>query len=178
MKNQLRAHYKAVRAGIPLSERLEKSKKIADLFLQRFGNFESYFIFNGFGTEVDTKPIIQALLQAKKRVYLPRVEGEKMVAVPYGETKKGAYGIMEPLGAPYFGKIDVVAVPLLAVDEKGYRLGYGGGYYDKFLQVFTGIAVGLGFCEQRAQSLPHDKWDVPLHAFVCDGGVTDFTEKV
>ena len=92
--------------------------------------------FQHSAREVDTHGLIKALLAAGKEVFLPRVEGSEIVPVQYfgGESAlvKNSYGIFEPAGDGYEGGIDVCITPLLAVNSRGYRLGYGGGYYDRF----------------------------------------------
>ncbi|MDE7453774.1 MAG: 5-formyltetrahydrofolate cyclo-ligase [Clostridia bacterium] len=144
---------------------------IRDNFLNAFSACESFFIYNSFSTEADTKGIIAELLEAGKKVYLPRVDGDKMVAVPYGETRVGAFGIEEPVGKPYKGKIDVTVIPLLAVNEKGFRIGYGKGFYDRYLKKDKRTKkVGLGYSFQ-IESFEEDGWDIPLDLFVCEKGI-------
>ena len=143
---------------------------ILDNFLNAFLSYDSFFIYNSFSTEADTKGIIAELLAAGKKVYLPRVDGDKMVAVPYGETKVGAFGIDEPSGKPYKGKIDVTVIPLLAVNERGYRIGYGKGFYDKYLKDKRTKKVGLGYAFQ-IDSFQEEEHDVPLDLFLCEKGI-------
>lgn len=147
--------------------------EIAENFLSAFGGYGSFFIYNGFSSEADTKRIISALLAAGKRVYLPRVEGKELVAAEYGETRRGAYGIEEPVGRAFAGDIDVTVIPLLAVNERGYRLGYGGGYYDRRLKGAKTVKVGLGYYFQM-QSFKEDLWDEPLDYFICEKGLYKF----
>ena len=73
----------------------------------------------------------------------------------------GAFGVSEPVGDPYEGPFDVMAVPLVAADEKGNRLGHGKGYYDKYLKKNPTFSVGLAFIEQKRE-VPSDPWDVRL----------------
>ena len=71
---------------------------IKDNFLAAFSSCDSFFIYNSFSTEADTSAIINALVSAGKKVFLPRTEGENIVAAAYSEhMKKGAFGIFEPL---------------------------------------------------------------------------------
>lgn len=144
---------------------------ILDNFLNAFLSYDSFFIYNSFSTEADTKGIIAELLSAGKKVYLPRVEGDKIVAVPYGETKAGAFGIEEPAGKPYKGKIDVTVIPLLAVNERGYRIGYGKGFYDRYLLKDKRTKkVGLGYSFQ-IENFEEEKHDIPLDLFLCEKGI-------
>ena len=169
-KNTLRKQLKIQRSAFIGEEREKADKAISEKFLEQFGGYESYFIYNSFSSEADTKRIIYSLLKANKRVFIPRVEGENMVAVPYGQTKAGAFGIEEPEGQAYFGEIQVTVVPLLAVNKKLCRIGYGGGYYDKFLKDRHTLKIGLGYSFQRTE-FESDEWDVPLDIFLCEKGV-------
>ena len=73
-----------------------------------------------------------------------------------------AFGIPEPRGSAYSGDIDVTITPLLAVDGQGYRLGYGGGYYDRYLSKHKTVSVGIAFDEQQCDDLTPEETDVPL----------------
>lgn len=134
---------------------------------------ESFFVYYSVGSETDTHGIIADLLQADKLVCLPRMEGADMVAARYeGEAlKRGMYGIP----APQSGEdtpCAVALVPLLAVDERGNRLGYGGGYYDKYFACHAHmLRVGLCFEGQVVNELPCDGHDMPLHAIITEKGV-------
>ena len=125
MKDEIREKLKINRRYFAGVRREVADAYIRENFLAAFGNFESFFVYNSFGTEADTKGIIDELLSLGKKVYLPRVEGENIVPVPCGETKKGAFGIEEPRGQAYAGDIQVTVAPLLAVNDKGHRIGYG-----------------------------------------------------
>ncbi len=173
-KDEVRKKLKAARARFSGEERVLADKAVYENFINNYLGCESFFVFSSFGSEADTKKIISRLIGADKRVYLPRVEGDTMLAVPYGEMQRGAFGIYEPCGQPYSGKIDVAAIPLLAVNGRGYRLGYGKGFYDKFLRGRPEILkVGLGYSFQLSE-FNEDGWDIPLDAFVSDTGVIKF----
>lgn len=173
-KNAVREKLKAVRAGFSGEERAVADAAVCENFINNYLGCESFFVFCSFGSEADTKKIVSRLIGADKRVYMPRIEGDTMLAVPYGETRKGAFGIYEPCGQPYSGKIDVAAIPLLAVNRRGYRLGYGKGFYDKFLKDRSEILkVGLGYSFQL-EEFEEDGWDIPLDTFVSEKGVIKF----
>ena len=94
-----------------------------------------------------------------------------MLAVPYAKLVRGAFGIPAPEGGEDT-PCDVALTPLLAFDDEGYRLGYGGGFYDAyFARRPETLRVGLAYCAQRADRLPHEEWDVPLHAVVTEEGI-------
>lgn len=143
---------------------------ISDNFLAAYGEYESFLVYNSFGDEADTKALIKALLSLGRQVYLPRIEGENIVAVPYGKTRRGAFGIDEPEGQAYFGNIDVTVIPLLAVNERGFRAGYGKGFYDRYLKDRLTQRVGLGYFFQ-IDDFKEDERDERLNSFVCERGI-------
>lgn len=93
-----------------------------------------------------------------------------MVAVPYGKTRVGAFGIEEPEGQAFEGDIDVTVIPLLAVNARGFRVGYGKGYYDKYLKGKNTLKAGLGYAFQ-IEEFEEDGWDIPLDLFLCEKGI-------
>ena len=133
MKNEIRKNQKIKRRCFGEIVRQEADRAILETFLNVFLKYDSFFIYYSYSTEARTDFIIDELLKAGKSVYIPRVEGENIVAVPYfGQgLKKGSFGIPEPEGQAFEGKIDITIVPLLAVNSKGFRIGYGGGFYDR-----------------------------------------------
>lgn len=173
MKDELRSKLKIKRKYFQNVQRSEADRVIKETFLAAFGGYDSFLIYNSFSTEADTSQIIAELTAAGKRVYLPRVEGENIVAVPFGEMKKGAFGIDEPVGQAFSGEIDVTVAPLLAVNGRGYRIGYGKGFYDRYLKTAQTKPVGLGYSFQLDE-FEEDGWDEPLDEFICEKGVYKF----
>lgn len=175
-KRELREKYLARRATLKSAER---DSAIAHAFLASpYANRDSFFIYCAVRTEVATAEIIAALLARGKRVCLPRIEGKDMLALPYGRLKPGALGIPEPFcGADE--PCEVALVPLIAVDREGYRLGYGGGYYDRyFARRPETLRVGLAYAGQAVEKLPHFDYDVPLDAVVSEDGVREIAKNL
>lgn len=175
MKNELRKKLKIKRKNFDEIVRLEADRAILQTFLNAFLKYDSFFIYKSFSTEARTDWIIDELLKAGKRIYLPRVEGENMVAVPYHgeELIKGSFGVMEPAGQAYFGDIDVTVVPLLVVNSRGFRIGYGGGFYDRFLRDKNTQKVGMGYGFQ-IEEFDEEAHDVALNKYLCERGIYDF----
>lgn len=172
-KDEARYKLKVKRRYFQNIARQEADRVLTETFLAAFGDRESFLLYSSIGDEARTDLLIEELLSLGKKVYLPRVEGDKMVAVPHGELKKGAFGIYEPVGKAYGGEIDVIVAPLLAINSRGYRLGYGKGFYDRFLSENGGFAVGYGYDFQRDE-FDEDAWDKPVRAFVSEKGVYYF----
>lgn len=144
--------------------------------------------------ELDLRPLWDAARAAGKRIALPRTvtgskEGRMIFSVvsldgddPYRELESGRYGILEPPASlPVLEKKDmtraICIVPGLAFDNEGYRLGYGGGYYDRFLKDFDGTSVGLAVSDCCVTQLPHDEYDMAVSYVINEKGVTKTGEK-
>ncbi len=108
---------------------------------------ETVFVYKSFASELATDGVIERLLATGKRVLLPRTAGETMVAVEYrgGPLLKNQWGIPEPGGPDYGGKIDVCILPLVACDRFGARIGYGKGFYDRYLATHQ-IGRKVAYC--------------------------------
>ena len=130
--------------------------------------------FSSIRNEVNLRPWFQKLQNQGRTILLPRVEGENLQAVefrPGEDMGRGSFGIQEPLGEPFaVDKIDVVIVPGLVFDANGYRLGYGKGYYDRFLPRLNQQCFKCGICYefQVVDNVYHHPGDVPVHWIVTD----------
>ena len=141
------------------------------VFSQRagVGTKRSFFIYLSFGLEAPTDKLIERLKADGHRVYCPRIENGEMVAVEYGEDfTLSHFGIREPIGKRYEGEIEVAVVPFLAVDKKGNRLGYGKGYYDRFLKNSKALRVAYGYDFQVVHLVPAQAWDEKMDLIVTD----------
>lgn len=127
---------------------------------------------------------LDALLAGGRRAVftLPRVVGQRLEFVAWREGltfAPGAFGIPEPVGGDTvaFADHDAVLVPLTAFDQRGHRLGQGGGFYDRALASLPPDAatrpaiVGVGYSFQQVDEVPVEPWDLPLDAVVTDTGI-------
>lgn len=121
--------------------------------------------------EIDCIPLLTRLSDEGYRCALPRMIGRDRPLVfrswSPGDALVGTtWGIMEPAESAPILVPDIVLVPLLAFDDRGYRLGYGGGFYDRSLDEIRKskpvIAVGIAFDEQKVDAIPHNAYDQPL----------------
>ncbi len=148
----------------------EKEERLLKNFLGGgFGRYDSFLVYRSFSAEAGTEKLISYLLSAGKTVYLPRVEGKEMAAVPFSaRTKVNAFGIEEPEGESVSLDPDVTVLPLLAVDKAGNRVGYGGGYYDKYLARHQTIKIAYGYDFQVVDGVRKEKYDVAADWIVTD----------
>jgi len=123
-----------------------------------------------YGVEPSTDEINNAFLKAGKKLLLPRVNGDILDWVYWdGDMKKlkTTKNLAEPVGPAIedFSELSAVVVPALHIDKDGYRLGQGGGYYDRALTYLTGWKIGLVHSgELTGMTLPREVHDMPLDA--------------
>jgi 5-formyltetrahydrofolate cyclo-ligase len=132
-------------------------------------------IFLSFDGEVDTKPVIEYLWQQNKAVYLPVTDPHNkhhllfINYTPNTSLIKNKFGILQPVlnanNIIPFGQLDIVFTPLVAFDERGYRMGMGGGYYDRILANYQQqqiLPIGLAFACQKVAKIDNQPWDIKL----------------
>ena len=131
---------------------------------------KSAFVYLAFSSEAPTDKLVERLQEEGVRVYAPTLQNGEMSAVECGEEfSLSAFGIREPVGTPFQGDCDIAIVPLLAVDKKGNRLGYGGGYYDKYLRAHEKtVRIGYCFDFQVLPNVPTEERDEKMQVVVTD----------
>lgn len=141
------------------------------------GTKPSCFIYLSYSSEAPTDRLIETLLEKGYSVYCPRIEQGEMVAVTYGEDfSLSAYGIREPLGTLFDGSPDLAITPLLAADKQGNRLGYGGGYYDRYFKTHNKtLRIGYAFDAQLVERLPATQEDERLDMLVTEQKILRFS---
>lgn len=159
LKENLRTKAKEIRKNLPLEE---ISQNLVNSIRQDdyFKNAKNILLYYPLKYEIN----LLALMTLEKNFYLPRVSGENLEICPYktGDTLiKSSYNILEPTSEPVNAKIlDLAFIPALMIDKSGYRLGYGCGYYDRFLKkisIMTACAIPK---ELLVDELPIEKFDV------------------
>jgi 5-formyltetrahydrofolate cyclo-ligase len=151
-KHEWRKKAEAIRDSIPREEKSRMDKKIFQHLTSWYVFKESKYIFCyvSFRSEVDTMHLLRYALAEKKTVSVPKVNIHErlMKAHVISNISKnltiGEYGIQEPIlscDEADYEKIDLIITPGLAFTRKGERLGYGGGYYDKFLEKYSEITT-------------------------------------
>ena len=138
--------------------------------------------YHALPDEADPKLLLARLVELGCHAAFPRVTAKdaplEFHLVPDGEVlRPGAYGIHEPLAHWPVVKPQILLVPLLAFDAQGYRLGYGGGYYDRALAALNIPAIGVAYAGQEVSALPTEPHDWPLVAVLTESGLRNFGEK-
>ena len=182
-KATLRLHYKAMRTQMDAVWR-EGAQQAIHRHLTNENVFQqahAIFSYCNFQSEVATLPLLELALAQGKTVAVPRLTRKKgvMEAVPLkhiGELQPGTFGIpTPPTDRPPVSQLafDLILIPGLAFDSYGHRLGYGGGYYDRFLQRegITGFRLGLGYHFQYVEHLPHDPFDQRIDGVLTEKGL-------
>ena len=189
-KAQLRTECRQRRKAMTAQEKDQADSLIfqraRDILQSRWGNY-LYCYVSMPGTEVDTLQLIDLALEKQVPVVVPKcVTGsctlEHYLIEDRRQLQKGFYGIMEPdpsvcrkIEAPHEG---VCIVPGLAFDITGVRMGYGKGYYDRFLAEFQGLKIGL--CYEHCfftQRIPHEPFDAVMDIVVTDRRVSIIRQK-
>ena len=178
-KAALRRQLKAQREALPAEDMLTWDSAITERVLssEAFRQSDVVFAYHSVGKEVDTLTIIETALHTGKQVALPRCgkQGEMSFYLIEGrqDLTAGKYGIPEPAAhcaAAAATHRSLCLVPGLAFDLQGYRIGYGGGYYDRFLKAFAGTSVGLARECMLCKDLPKEDLDSAVDALVTPNG--------
>lgn len=183
-KKQLRAHFKQLRQSMGESEKQNNDNSIAERFFdsEYYKKCDELLVYVSFDIEVGTLDIIKRALN-EKTVYCPRcVAGTNIMEfyriVSFDDLSPGSYGILEPCcdddPVESFGDNALCIVPGLSFDKNGYRLGFGKGYYDRFLSGFDGVSVGLCYENCLSEGLPTDKFDICVDHLITENSCFSF----
>ena len=176
----MRAEFSALRDALGAGERAAIDARVtrAVLASEAFAAARSVFTYLSVGAEVDTRALVERAWEAGKVVAAPRcVPGTRELAWhridDFTTLVTGAFGIEEPLNDPATlvvpDESSVALVPAFSFDADGFRLGYGGGFYDAFLASFPGTSIGLcRACQLSTEPLPREPHDVAVNFVVTD----------
>ncbi|OUO22529.1 5-formyltetrahydrofolate cyclo-ligase [Collinsella sp. An307] len=190
-KDMLRRQLRTARDAMSAAKRCELDERIAGHVrsLPCWHDAQVLFCYLSMGSEPETRPLIERAWHEGKRVLLPRVVPDSPVLTwhyvnDFSRLVRSAFGIFEPvLGVhptcPPSTMMElegaVAIVPGIAFDRRGFRLGYGGGYYDRFLAAFRGTSIGICFSDGVHDDLGRDGcldlWDRAVDILVTDEGV-------
>ena len=167
---EIRNKIKEKRSKVTLSQIEKWSKSVLKnlLTLDFIKNKTNFFIYNSIKNEVDTAYIIDYLKHNNKVISYPLTIGDNMIAVipTDNEWVLGDFNVKIPKTYKETNKIDVAIIPLLACDKNLNRIGYGKGYYDKFLSKNDCLKVGICYYFQVIKNITPNAYDVPLDYIV------------
>jgi 5-formyltetrahydrofolate cyclo-ligase len=134
--------------------------------INEFSNASSIGCYYSIGSEVQTRPIIEEILSQKKQVSLPKITDDTIVfrvVKDFTKLEKGSFGVMEPKDDwPEEKSFDVIIIPAVGLANNGVRLGYGHGYYDKFLADKSVTKIALTYSKQIIKSIPYSDHDIKM----------------
>lgn len=174
-KRVLRKEVLAKRDAMSMEKRKMADIVMADRIIghQWFYQAEVLLAFVNYGSEISTEEIITEALTKGKKVFVPKIEGEDMIFYRIHsrtELKEGYKGIREPLGdtevfdyEAYTDYRMLILMPGVAFDVYGNRMGYGKGFYDRFLadkELLQTYSIGIGYACQRVEQVPVDEHDL------------------
>ncbi len=181
-KNALRLQYKSRRAALSADEKAVLDSAICDNFtkLASYRYAKTILMYYPVKGEIDILPIARHALAAGKRVAFPKCDAASHTMTfrlvgSLSELAEGEYSIPEPRDdAEALTDLSesLCIVPGLAFDLYGYRLGYGGGYYDRFLSSYQGAKLGLVYQSFIADRLPRGRYDRHVDVLVSERGTT------
>ena len=178
-KNQLRTQYKAIRKNMTSDEKCNADTEILQSILKqyKFINCETVITYVSTPIEVDTRSLITYSIKLGKKVAVPRCvpntrEMEFYYINSLDELSPGSFGVDEPCPERSEFVIDfsksICIVPALSYDRYGYRLGYGGGYYDRFLRENSTSHVCLIRKKFIVENLPAEEFDFQIKKYITD----------
>ena len=194
--HSLRQKLRIQRNDLSIEQQNQHAQKIAQNFLQSqyFATNQSIAAYLSTQGEADLETIIRAIQQHSTKIcYLPvilSIQNAQMLFAPYHsqtELKANSFGILEPIykhnELKKAADLDLILAPLVGFDDKGHRIGMGGGYYDRALQHLRNSStntqikphyVGMAHALQEVSHLEQYPWDIPLNAIITEHELRHF----
>ena len=180
-KKQLRTALKQRRTALAVDDRTEKSQQIIHFLeeIDEFNQAKSIFCYISYLSEVETQPLVSMFLEQNLALSVPKIIGKtEMLAIPLtdmSDLEPDKMGILTPKSSfPAPATFDIAITPGLGFTEKGGRLGYGRGYYDRwFSKNKVKTKIGIAFEVQVVEELPLEDTDMPLDILVTEKRIID-----
>ncbi|MDX1677293.1 5-formyltetrahydrofolate cyclo-ligase [Arsukibacterium sp.] len=189
-RQAIRRHVRQLRRHLAASERDLAASQLAEQVLNQPGIMakQHVAVYLANDAELATGPLIQALWQAGKQIYLPVLHPfcpGYLLFLHYQQTTQlqpNRFGIPEPelncARVMPIAALDIIFTPLVAFDENGNRLGMGGGFYDRTLSQLPADSacqvIGLAHNCQQVENIPTESWDIPLQQLITPAQYFDF----
>lgn len=176
MKSELRKELRKIRDDLPLKEEYSKKITVALLSNDIFINADTVLLYYSSGSEVSTIKLFEECIKERKTVAFPRCIDKNgtmdfFIVKDENDLEKGMYNIVAPkehCEKLIPGKKALCIVPGISFDKKGYRLGYGKGYYDRYLSRFELTSIGLCYDGLLSEALPADVYDKKVDYLITD----------
>lgn len=183
-KGEIRQKYLALRSKISEADNLTASHNATRFVLgtDKYANSDCILLYSAVRGELSCREIANQALKNGKKIYYPKVISDtEMIFLhinSFDELFVGAFGIPEPSleNERYEGQNALCIVPGICFDKQGYRLGYGKGYYDRFLSGFFGSAIGLVYENFLLEKLPVYGTDIKVNYIVTDKKIHNVCE--
>ncbi len=155
------------------SQKMQKKLKK----INAFRNAQKIGVYYPIGSEILTQDIIQELLSNGKDVFLPKVMGENIEfrkIADFSSLEKGSFDIMEPKDdCQIDNNLDVVLVPTVGISPIGVRLGYGHGFYDRFLAEHKSVTISLTMEKQIIKKIPKSEHDIMIDWIITEDRILE-----
>ncbi|MEZ5315247.1 MAG: 5-formyltetrahydrofolate cyclo-ligase [Chlamydiales bacterium] len=167
IKNSLRKFLKTIRKTLPPQRQEEAAQALKDHLLPLLTPYHSVLSFWSLCSEINTSHINQCLA-VNGQLLLPKVEDQSLTIYRIEDIEqqlyRGKFGIHEPIPekCEQVKEVEIALIPALGFDFQNNRIGYGKGYYDRFLSSMNCLSIGVGFKEQMIPSIPIENQDIPL----------------
>jgi 5-formyltetrahydrofolate cyclo-ligase len=180
LKNSIRKVLRQKKEAMLPEDRLEKSRRICRHLMGLIRDKETVLVYTSKEMEVNTKPLITALFRQKNPVVVPIIVKEDVslrlsYLRDFSALVPSTFGVPEPIGneIPALAEdIGTIILPMLGFDRNGGRIGYGAGYYDRFLSKYRGRRqIGIAFACQEFDGLPVDENDIRMDYIITEDGI-------
>jgi len=168
-KEDIRKNLLKKRESLSDEEVLTHSKRITERIknLEEYKKAQKVLLYY----PIKKEPDITGLMSDEKTFIFPKVSGDELILYEVKELKdlkEGSFGIKEPASGKETNpeEVEIALVPGIAFDERGFRIGFGKGYYDRLLSKVKGVKVGVCYDFQVFKELPVDYWDIPVDLII------------
>jgi len=166
LKSDLRVKHLKLRKNLSVEEQMRFSTLIFNRLIQVAIMYNHIGVYISMQHEVDTRMFIQWCFDQNKDVYVPKIVKNKMIFIEIhnlDECKENSIGILEPItNIESTQSIELMIIPMLAYNQRNYRLGYGKGYYDQYLSQHETYKLGICFSMNLENELIEEEHDVKL----------------
>ena len=179
-KLEMREKYLAVRDAIPPEQKEAFDKKISDRLIASitYRHSTDILLYASVKGEVDTWRIFEAAKKDGKRVAFPCCNSDNTMTFRYIDSKdelsEKTFGILEPepsCDECHPANFSLLIVPGLVFDKSGFRIGYGKGFYDRYLSTFEGVSIGLVYNKLMLPEVPRGRFDRHVDVVISEKGV-------